>query len=105
MASIIELVKNDTKPQLEFTCKINGDILNLTNTVVRFVFRKTNASAVKFKRTCIITDAVNGLCIYSWHSDDLDTKGDFVGELEVTFDDNTVQTSKRIYFKVREELG
>ena len=104
--TFIWLVKGDTRPVLQFTCKTDDPIIiDLTSCTVRFVFKKAGASAYKFKRTCTLVNAVSGLCELSFQTGDLDEVGDFNGELEITFPDSSIQTSKLIHFKVREQLG
>jgi len=109
---MIELIQNDTKPTLRFTCREDGcgetgTAINLTSCVVKFIFKKAlNSGDYKFKRVCDIVDTVNGICEYEWQADDLDTVGDYVGELEITFPDTKIQTNYNlINFKIRKELG
>jgi len=109
---MIELIQNDTKPILRFTCRENGcgeigDVINLTSCAVSFIFRKAFGSETyKFKRLCDITDAVNGVCEYSWQADDLDTIGNFLGEIEIVFSDGKIQSNyNTIDFKIKKELG
>ena len=109
---MIDLIQNDTKPTLRFTCREGdcgetGTAINLTSCIVKFIFKKALSSgAYKFKRLCDIVDAPNGICEYSWQSNDLDTVGDYVGELEITFPDSKIQTNYNlINFKIRKELG
>jgi len=109
---MIELIQNDTKPILRFTCRENGcgetgDVINLTSCSVKFIFRKAFGSdTYKFKRLCDITDAINGICEYSWEATDLDTIGNFLGEIEITFSDGKIQSNyNTINFKIKKELG
>lgn len=108
---MIELVQNDTKPTLRFTC-VEGDcgetgtVINLTGCSVKFIFRQALTGEYKFKRACDITDPINGICEYSFEATDLDTVGNFVGELEITFSNGKIQTNfTPISFVVRKELG
>jgi len=109
---MIELIQNDTKPILRFTCREDGcgetgDAIILTGCSVKFIFKKAFRSGVyKFKRLCDITDAEAGVCEYSWQTDDLDTVGDFLGEIEITFPDGRIQSNyNTINFKIKKELG
>jgi len=109
---MIELIQNDSKPTLRFTCKENGcgdvgTVIKLTGCTVRFIFKKALGSGdYKFKRLCDIVDAPNGICEYSWQSADLDTVGDYVGEIEITFPDGKIQSNyNTINFKIKKELG
>ena len=103
----IKLVKNDTRPVLQFTCKDDaGVIIDLTNaTAVNFIFKKSGATIVKFKRECSITYPLLGICNYSWQSGDLNESGYFEGEVEITFNDGTKQTvADKLGFDVRADL-
>ena len=109
---MIDLVQNDTKPTLRFTAKEGdcgeiGVAIPLTSCVVKFIFKKALGSGTyKFKRICDITDALNGICEYSWQTGDLDTAGEFSGELEITFPDGKIQTNYNpVSFIIRKELG
>lgn len=102
-----ELVVGDTRPVLRMTCEI-GDpvIIDLTGCQVYFIFRKAGSSLTKFKRVCVIVQPPTlGVVEYQWQSGDLDTIGDFMGELEIHFPDQTIQTSKLMHFRVRGQLG
>lgn len=109
---MVELTQNDTRPILRFTCREDGcgeigDVINLTGCTVKFIFRKAFGSETyKFKRLCDITDAENGVCEYVWQADDLDTIGDYLGEIEITFPDGKIQSNyNTINFKIKKELG
>ena len=109
---MIELIQNDTKPTLRFTCRENGcgevgDVINLTGCTYKFFFRKAfGTEKYMLTRLCDITDAENGICEYSWQSTDLDTIGNFLGEIEITFPDGKIQSNyNTINFKIKKELG
>lgn len=109
---MIELIQNDLKPTLRFTCREDGcgevgDIINLTGYTVKFIFKKALESGeYKFKRACDITSPTAGICEYSWQAGDLDTVGNYVGELEITDPDGKPQTNYNLMnFHIRAELG
>jgi len=109
---MIELIQNDLKPAIRFTCKEDGcgevgEVINLTGYTVKFIFKKAFGSGTyKFKRLCDVTDAEAGVCEYFWQTGDLDTVGDFLGELEITDPAGKIQTNYNlINFHVRKELG
>jgi len=81
--------------------------IDITVRFVKGFFKKAFRSGVyKFKRLCDITDAEAGVCEYSWQTDDLDTVGDFLGEIEITFPDGRIQSNyNTINFKIKKELG
>jgi len=103
----IELVSNDTDPTLEIVCKDDRDeIIDLTDAnEVSLTFKKVGATTYKFKRICLVTDPTAGLIEMEWEDTDLDTIGDYEGEVEIVFNSGKEQTSKRLYFRIREELG
>lgn len=104
----IELVRGDTKPSLYFAITdLAGTVEVLTGCTVNFYFRKLGASALKNTghTACVIYDAAGGLCRYDWVAADLDTQGQFIGELEVTYSDNGIQTIVDTWtFKIREDV-
>jgi len=109
---MIILTQNDLKPSLKFYCKEDGcgevgTVIDLTGYTVRFIFKKALGSGTyKFKRVCDVTDAVNGICVYDWQSGDLDTVGDFLGELEITDPAGKPQSNyNTISIRVKKELG
>jgi hypothetical protein len=103
--TFIWLVKGDTRPILQLTCKTDDpEIVDLSGCSVFFTFRKAGSTIAKFKKSCTIVDAVAGIATYTWAPGDLDTVGDFNGEVEVVFPGGKIQTSKLIHFKVRNSL-
>ena len=108
---MIELIQNDTKPTLRFTCREDGcgetgTAINLTSCVVKFIFKKAlNSGDYEFKRVCDITNPTAGICEYEWQVDDLSEVGNFSGEIEITFSDSKIQTSEIMSFHIRSELG
>jgi len=103
----IELVSNDTDPSLEIVCKDDRDeIIDLSDAnEVSLTFKKCGATTYKFKRICLVTDPTAGIIEMDWEVGDLDTPGDYEGEVEIVFNCGKEQTSARLYFRVREELG
>ena len=103
----IRVVQGDTRPNLEFTVLVDGVAQDLTDTTVRFKIRKfgETININDAANTCTITEATNGICEYPWRDDDLEDAGDYEGELEITFGDDTVQTQFPKYLiKVRPQL-
>jgi len=103
----IELVQGDTDPTLEIVCEDDRDvIIDLTDAnEVSLTFKKVGADTYKFKRICLVTDPTAGLIEMDWEDGDLDTPGDYEGEVEIVFNCGKEQTSARLYYRVREELG
>ena len=103
----IELVQGDTKPTLEIICLDDNDVvIDLSDaTNVEFVFKKCDATEYTLKRTCTITEPTEGKVEFDWDEGDLDEVGDYEGEVEIKFDDDKEQTSARLYFRIRAQLG
>ncbi len=103
--SITKLVKGDTAPRLNFTLTQDGSPINLAGATVLFKFRKQGAASNVFSRACTIDNAALGTCHFDWQAADLASAGIYVGEVEITFEDETVQTCKDFMtFSVRDEL-
>ena len=105
---IYNLVRNDTRPILRFTCKDDdGSVIDLTSaTKVYFTFKKSGATEKKFKKECsVVNPPTSGIATYSWGATDLAETGYFEGEIEIVFNDGTKQTTAdKIGFNVREDL-
>lgn len=128
MATKIKLVQGDTRPQLRFsvTDPNTGLPIDFSNvaTTVRFKFRAAGSEATKETIVCTKmvgrvqesgaidttppydTAGAGGRVALNWTATSLDTSGDFEGELEVTFDDGTVQTVfDLVKFTVRDQFS
>ncbi len=108
MAEKIKLVQGDTKPQIKVTItdETTGDPVDITDSTPRLNFRAANTTTVLTTLTGTVTDGVNGECVFVWTSGALDVDpGDYEGEVEITFDDNTIQTVyDLIKFKLRQDF-
>jgi hypothetical protein len=128
VATKIKLVQGDTRPQLRFSVTDPNTALpiDFSNgaTVVRFKFRAAGETTTKESIVCskmvgrVLEDGTidttppynvagaGGRVAMNWSPTSLDTTGDFEGELEVTFDDGTVQTVfDLVKFTVREQFS
>lgn len=114
MASKIKLVKDDTGPQIVFSLKdaFTDEPIDLSNigTSLTFFFRAVGSTTLKDTITMskltglqnddgsITTTAPydtagrGGRCAVPWNATSLDTVGEFEGEIQITFNDGTVQT-------------
>ncbi len=63
----------------------DGTIPDITGATVTFKMRATTGTSLKVDGSCTIDDGPNGKCSYTWIAADLDTAGNYVAELEVTF--------------------
>lgn len=105
MASI-KIVRNDTRPPLEFTITQDGAPVDLTGATVKFYMKDATAGTVKISGAlCAIVDAVKGKCRYNWIAADTNTLGTYLGEVEVTFPDLKIQTGyKQITIVIRSDI-
>ena len=114
MASKIKLVKDDTGPQIVFSLKdaFTEEPIDLSNvgTTLTFFFRAVGSTTLKDTITMArLTGLQNddgsitstapydtagrgGRCSVPWNATSLDTVGEFEGEIQITFNDGTVQT-------------
>jgi hypothetical protein len=99
------MVQGDTRPKLEFEVTKGGLPVDLTGCTVKF-YMKSSTGTVKINGSaCSITDAVKGLCAYSWQSADTNTAGEYTGEVEVTFDNGSIQTGfKSLNITIRAQI-
>jgi len=96
------LVQNDTGIVFNFNVLDENNLnVDLTSATVKLIWVNDAGTSNK---TCIIHDAVNGLCRYIIVAGDLATVGKYECELEVDFG-TTKLTTNKFSFKVRQELG
>jgi hypothetical protein len=87
--------------------KSDKSAVDLTGTTVNFYFRVVGSGTLKNTghTLCTITSYIGGICTYTWSATDLDTAGEFEGELEVTYGDTTTQTVYKVFeFHIRAEF-
>lgn len=127
MAEKIKLVQGDTRPQLVFsiTDETTGTPVDFSTagTSAQMKFRPVGATEVKATMPCgklsgIVREdgsidytapydvpGAGGRLYMNWSATALDTEGEFEGEIEITFSDNTVQTVyDAIKFKIRKQF-
>lgn len=105
----IELVQNDTRPQLNIT--IIDDMtqlaMDLTGvSAIKLHLREEDADVIKTSIPMYVAgDPVDGQVFMQWTAGALDTAGWFVGEIELTFgtgESTAIQTLyEEIRFKIR----
>lgn len=110
MAEKIKLVQGDTKPALvcNITDETTGEAINLTGATVRLKFRAAGATVLTATVVGTVTDASAGqVAFYPASAPQMlqGEAGDYEGEIEITFSDNTVQTVYDLLkFRVREDF-
>ena len=110
MSEKIRLVQNDTRPSIVVTLtdEQSNSAINLTGATVRLYFRQTGFSELQATVVASVVDPENGVCVFypSTAPEMLAGQpGDYEGEIEITFDDGTIQTVYGILkFRVREDF-
>ncbi len=110
MAEKIKLVQGDTKPALvcNITDETTGAPIVLTGATVRLKFRAAGATELTATVVGSITNGAAGqVAFYPASAPAMlqGEAGDYEGEIEITFADNTVQTVYDLLkFKVREDF-
>jgi len=127
MAEKIKLVRNDTKPYivLSLTDLNTGDSIDVSSAVVKMYFRATGSSTILATITATKlagklnadgsvnssspynVTGVGGRCQLAWGATDLNQPaGDYEGEIEIAFSDNSKQTiNELLKFKIREDFN
>lgn len=126
MADKILLVQGDTRPPLtvSLTDQATGLPINISGSTPRLYIRALGDTAIKTTlQGTLLPGAVQadgsinsaspynvagygGRCAFGWNTGDLDTAGDFEGEIEVTFGDGSKQTVyQTLKFKVRGQFA
>lgn len=104
------LVQGDTGPQIKVTVTRDetGDVVDMSGGTVRLKIRKKNVPAVILTLTAtdVDTNLEEGIAIFVFGDGDLDIDpGNYEGEVEITFDNSTVETIyELIEFFVREDF-
>ena len=110
MAEKIKLVQGDTKPSLvtTLTDSTTGGAINVSGATVRLKFRESGAAVVRSTIVGTVTDGVNGVVVFDWGDDPEALNGEpgeYEGEIEITFDDGSIQTVYDVLkFKLRQDF-
>jgi hypothetical protein len=109
MAEKIKLVQGDTRPQVKITVldDITGLAIDISNSSVVLRFRAVGSTTVLDTLNGVILDGPSGIAAFAWNATTLNVDaGDYEGEVEITFSDNTKQTVyDLIKFKIREDFA
>jgi hypothetical protein len=108
--AVINLVSNDTAPQLRLTLtdSLTGAALNLSGATVTLHFRAVNTTTLLFSRNAnVLSPASAGIAVVAWGPTDLDVPaGDYEGEVEVVLGSGLRETIfDPLQFTVREEFA
>ena len=105
------LVKNDNGSQIKATITRSdtGEAVDLSSATPRLKFKKRNTANVLAtidSFTSLTEDQEAGICQFAFNTAALDiTAGDYVGEIEITFSDGTIETIfEELDFTVREDF-
>jgi hypothetical protein len=110
MAEKIKLVQGDTRPAIVVTLTddITGEAINITGASVVMRFRAVGSATLQATVTGSVTNGSAGQCaFYPASAPQMLTgdAGDYEGEIEITFSDNTKQTVYDVIkFKMREDF-
>lgn len=99
------LVQGDTAPTLNATLTEKGtDIpINLSGSSVKFQMRKFDDRKYTVDAAAQIVTPTAGTVRYSLATNDLAVAGDYIVQWEITFSDNTIQTTEYVNVKVRRQ--
>lgn len=92
----LTFVQGDTAPAITAVIHDEGDSsspVDLSGASVRFQMRFPGGKAYKVNAAASIVDAETGQVSYSWGANDLSQPGTYEAQWEVTFADETVQTT------------
>jgi len=107
----IKLVQNDTAPDIDvaLTDESDGSQINVSNAgdVIRLYFRRIGTTVLK--ATIVATKptgGADGLVRFAWGATDLDTAGEYQGEIDITFNSGKKQSVYDVLnFSVRSQVG
>ena len=100
-----DFVRNDEGFFITLFVKAEDDTaFDLTGvTEVLLKFKEVNSTSNKVSAACTVLDASAGKCSYTFASQDLDTKGVYDAELQVTIG-SLVKTAQLGRFRILEDL-
>jgi hypothetical protein len=107
--STFYLVQGDNGSALKATITRSdtGAAVDLTEATPRLKFKKRNTSTVlsTLQSSSSEEDQENGICQFAFLTTDLNiNSGEYVGEIEITFDDGTIETVyEELEFTLRED--
>jgi len=102
--SDLELIRNDTGFDIEFEVDdADGVDVNLTDSTVKFKMWKPGETACKINGACTLTTPLEGKCKYTVTSGNLDTRGDYDAELEITYISGKIITASSISITIKED--
>ena len=110
MAEKIKLVQGDTKPSLvtTLTDSVTGTTINVTGATVRLKFKESGATVVRSTILGTVTNGAGGVVVFDWGDDPNALNGEpgeYEGEIEITFDDGSIQTVYDVLkFKLRQDF-
>lgn len=108
--STINLVQGDTGPQIKVTItrEDTGEAVDMSGGTCRLKVRKRGASTLAFTLTAtdVGDNLQNGIAIFAFSEGDLDIDpGNYLGEIEITFSDSSIETVyETLEFFVREDF-
>lgn len=92
--SDITFVQGDTAPSISGTLTdADGSPLDLTLADVKFQMRLLDDRRFMVDATATIVGADAGTVRYDWAAGDLDTPGEYQAQWQITFSDNSIQTT------------
>lgn len=106
--AVYQLVQGDTKPQIQLTLTRgeNNTVADLTDCTVYCHIRKIGSTTLTLTKTCVITDAPNGLAVVAWVEGDLNiSAGLYEAEIEIEHATFTETVFDLLTLDVREQLG
>lgn len=95
MANTLQTVVGNTAPQYQITCKRpDGTVINLTNCTVKhyLYLNKVQQNIGREGSTVTIIDALNGIIGWQPASGDFNQKGNYKGNVVVTYVDTSTET-------------
>lgn len=109
--------QNDTRPQLDYTIqqgpvggKVSVDMTNATSVVFNMRLKDTPGTVVINRGSAeFVAPLTSGVVRYTFSEADTADADDYIGEFEVTFDDDGVLTAPTgnswIYIQIGDDIG
>jgi hypothetical protein len=103
----MEITQGNYGYDITFTVKkADGTPENLTGiNAIKFQVADADAFRNLVNGDCVVTDAVNGVCIYTVLQNDFAKAGNFRGSLQIQYSVNKRVNTKEFFLTVNKKLG
>lgn len=102
----LNIVEDNTAPDIVITIQRAGNTIDLTGATVKLILSLNGTITNTGHQDCIMTDAEEGIVTYTIQAADFQTAGDYLADVKITYQDNTVEIVRdQLSINARAKLG